>query len=43
MYVLENLRWQFPLFHFFIILMKLFNEFASLYCSANFAQREGAS
>ena len=41
-YVLRNLHGQFSPFHFFIFLLKIFKEFASLYSGGRFAQRKGA-
>ena len=41
-YVLHNLHGQFSYFQFLIFLLKIFNEFASLYSRGRFAQRKGA-
>ena len=41
-YVLHNLHGQFSRFQFFIFLLKIFKESASLYSGGRFAQREGA-
>ena len=40
--VLHNLHEQFSPFQFFIFLLKIFKEFASLYSGGRFNQREGA-
>ena len=41
-YVLHNLHGQFSPFQFFIFLLKIFKEFASLHSGGRFAQRKGA-